>query len=151
MFVTVAPVHLAHQLQLTTWHVGYNETRPACISVRVTFNQQICLNQLQLTCKHICSWSGWTSRYIFYTYLKVLISTIAPDHQACMLQLHKSSYLVFYKLHTISIQHTCLLQLHLITIHVNYICTPPLVMTATIASDHLSSLSQLHLTSSHVF
>ena len=43
------------QLHTTTWHVGYNCTRPTCMSVIVASHQQICLKQLQLTCKHICS------------------------------------------------------------------------------------------------
>ena len=53
MFVTVVPDRLAHQLQFITWHVGYNFTGPASMSVRVASHQQICLNQMQLTCKHI--------------------------------------------------------------------------------------------------
>ena len=46
MFVAVAPDHLTHQLQLnlTSMRVCYS-----CIYL------QICLNQLQLTNKHICS------------------------------------------------------------------------------------------------
>ena len=46
MFVAVSPHHLARRLQLnsTSMHVCYS-----CIY------QQICLNQLQLTNKHICS------------------------------------------------------------------------------------------------
>ena len=46
MFVAVAPDHMARQLQLnsTSMHV--------CLSC---IYQQICLNQLQLTYKHVCS------------------------------------------------------------------------------------------------
>ena len=88
------------QLHPTTWHFGYNCTLTACMSVRIASNQQICLNQLQLTRKHICSCEGGTIRYICYTCFisavmslcsyttNGLVSTIAPDHQACMLQLH---------------------------------------------------------------
>ena len=50
------------QLHSTTWHVGYNCTLTACMSVRVASHQQICLNQLQLTSKHIYSCGDWTSR-----------------------------------------------------------------------------------------
>ena len=79
------------QLHPTTWHAGYNCTLPACMSIRVASHQQICFNQLQLTCKHICSCGGWTSKYICYTCLRHtvmtqcsyltngLVSTIAPD------------------------------------------------------------------------
>ena len=42
------------QLHPATWHVSYNCTLPACISVRIASHQQICFYQLQLTCKHIC-------------------------------------------------------------------------------------------------
>ena len=45
-------------LHSTTWHVGYNCTITAYMSVRVTSYQQICLNELQLTSKHICSCGG---------------------------------------------------------------------------------------------
>ena len=44
MFVAVAPGHLARRLQLN-W----------TSSISVSIYQQICLNQLQLTNKHICS------------------------------------------------------------------------------------------------
>ena len=88
------------QLHPSTWHVDYNCTLTACMSVRIASHQQICLNQLQLTSKHICCCQGWTIRYICYTCLisaimslcsypiNGLVSTLAPDHQACMLQLH---------------------------------------------------------------
>ena len=63
MFVTVASGHLAHQVQ-------------ACISVRfantfvvVGLCQQVCLLHLPLT----------------HSYVNGLLSTIAPDYQACML------------------------------------------------------------------
>ena len=46
MFVAVAPDHLARQLQLNSASMHVCES---CIY------QQICLNQLQLTYKHICS------------------------------------------------------------------------------------------------
>ena len=46
MFVAVAPDHLSHRLQLNSTSMHVCES---CIY------QQICLNQLQLTYKHICS------------------------------------------------------------------------------------------------
>ena len=46
------------KLHLTTWHVSYNCTLKACMFVRVASHQHICLNQLQLTSKHICSCGG---------------------------------------------------------------------------------------------
>ena len=45
----VAPNHLACR---------YNCLLTACMSVRVASHQQICLNQLQLTSKRICSCGG---------------------------------------------------------------------------------------------
>ena len=65
MFVAVAPDHLARRLQLnlTSMHVC-----KSCIY------QQICLNQLQLTNKHICSCVAEpTSIYV----------TLASDAQIC--------------------------------------------------------------------
>ena len=65
MFVAVAPDHLARQLQLnsTSMHVCWS-----CIF------QQICLNQLQLTNKHLCSCVAEpTGIYV----------TLASDPQIC--------------------------------------------------------------------
>ena len=122
------------------------------MSVRAASHQQICLNQLQQTSKPICSCGGGTSRYICYTCLRSAVmslcsyptngpvSTIAPDHQACMLQLYLTSSHVFI----ICLLSACLLQFHLISIHVYYICNRQSTMSVTIAFDHLPCLSQLH-------
>ena len=149
------------QLHLTTWHVGYNNycTLTACMSVRVAPHQQKCLNQLQLTSNHICSCGGSTSRYICYTCLRPavmslclhqtnrLVSTIPPDHQSCMLQLHLTSSHVFIicllsacmSVTVSSYQHPCILHLHQTINHVCKDCIWPFAMPFIVA-----------LTSSHV-
>ena len=65
MFVSVAPHHLARRLQLnsTSMHVCYS-----CIY------QQICLNPLQLTYKHICSCVAEPAG---------IYVTLASDQQLC--------------------------------------------------------------------
>ena len=133
------------QLHLTTWHIGYNCTLTACMSVRVAPHQQICLNQLQLTIKH--------TRYIFYTCLRPtvmslssyptngLVSTIAPGHQACMLQLHLTSSHVFIicllsvcmSVAVSSYQHPYILHLHKTINHVCNNCIRPFATPFTVA------------------
>ena len=120
------------RLHPATWHVGYNCTLPACMSVRVAFHQQVCLNQLQLTCEHICSCGGYTSRYICYTCLSRTVMslcssgmyvTVAPDTQPSCLLSACMSYSFILSAST-------------------YIKFAP---------DHQPCHSQLHLTSSYVF
>ena len=117
MFVAVAPDHL------TTWHVGFIYTRPACMSVRIASHPQICLNQLQLTYKHICSCGAESAGICPYarTQLTVHVSIIAQKyHQPYILQLHLTSshgfmkcILSAYMSVTISsYQHPCILHLH---------------------------------------
>ena len=67
MFVAVAPGHLACRLQLnsTSMHVCWS-----CIY------QQICLNQLQLTYKHICSCVAEPAG---------IYVTLASDPQICLM------------------------------------------------------------------
>ena len=149
------------KLHPTTLHVSYNYTLTACMSVRVASYQQLCLNKLQLTGKHICSCRGWTSRYICYNCLRPavlslcsyptngLVSTIAPDHQACTLQMHLTSSHVFIicllstcmGVTVSSYQHPCILHLHQTINHVCNNCIRPYAMHC---------ISQLHLTSSHL-
>ena len=76
MFVTVAPGHLVHRLQLrsTSMHFFW-----------VTSHQQVCLKQLELTCKYIYSCLGWTSRYLRYTCLRPTVMSpimLIPDKRA---------------------------------------------------------------------
>ena len=118
--VTIAHDHLARRLQLhpTSMHVCCS-----CISPVDS------LKQLQLTCKHICS-CGVTSSCICYICLRPvvispvfirLVSTDAPDHQACRLQLHLTNCHVFIScilsacmsVTVSSYQHPCMLHLHL--------------------------------------
>ena len=141
------------QLHTTTWHVVYNCPLTACMSVRGASHQQIWLNQLQLTSKHIRSCGGWTSRYICDTCLRPavmslfsyptngLVSTIAPDHQACMLQLHLTSSHVFIicllsacmSVTVSSYQRPCILHLHQTINHVCNNCIRPFAMPFTVA------------------
>ena len=133
----------------TTWHVNYNKTRPACISVRLAFYQQMCLKQLQLTYQHICSCVAVTSRYICYTCLRPTVmsicsyptngleNTIAQDHQACF---YSCTWLTVMPLLVAYYQHACLLQFHLINIHVYYICTRPSSMSLTVVYNQKSYL-----------
>ena len=87
------------------------------MSVRVVSHQQICFNQLQLTCNHICS-CGPEPAGIYVT--------LASDHQFCPYDITETAS---------SYMHSCIVHLHPAISH---------------GSDHLSCLSQLHLTSSHV-
>ena len=76
-----------------------------------------------------------------------LVSTIAPDHHACILQLHMTISHVFMRrilsscmsVTVSSYQHPCLLHLH-----------RPSAMSVTIATCHFPCIYQLHLTSSHI-
>ena len=135
------------------WHVGYNCLLTACMSFRVASHQQIYLNQLKLTSKHICSCGGWTSRYICYTCLRPtgmclwsyptngLVNTIAPDIQACMLQLHLTNSHVFIlcllsacmSVTVSSYQHPCILHLHQTINHVCNNSIRPFAMPFTVA------------------
>ena len=135
------------QLHPTTWHVDYICTLTACMSVRVASRQQICLNQLQLTSKHISSCGGRTC----YTCLRpsvmslcsypTNVSTIAPDHQACMLHLHQTSSHVLIicllsacmSVTVSSYQHPCILHLHQTINHVGNNCIRPFTMPITVA------------------
>ena len=126
--------------------------------VRVTSHQQICLNQLQLTCKYICSCWG-LNKQVCMLHLPCLrpavmslcsyptnglVSTIAPYHQACKLQLClNSSYVFISCIITISIHVFCSFILSA-SMYINY------AMAVTIAFDHLQCLSQFNITSNHV-
>ena len=94
MFVSVALDHLARRLQLnsTSMHVCYS-----CIY------QQMCLNKLQLTNNHTCCCVAIPAG-IYVTFClrpavmslcsyptNKLVSTITPDHHACILQLRLTS------------------------------------------------------------
>ena len=112
--------------------------------------QQICLNQLQLTNKHICSCvAELTGIYVTLACsysTNGLVSTIAPDHHACILQLHLTSSHGFIR-HMLSAcmsvtvssyQHPCILHLHSTISHVCNNCALPFPMTLTIASKQQS-------------
>ena len=91
----------------------------------------------------------------------LLVSTIAPDHQACMFQLHLGSSHVFiscilsaYRSVTFSsYQHPCILHLHLTISHVCNNCIQPFALSFTVApnqqsiSNHMCCLLHLHQTS----
>ena len=62
------PTDMFVAVSTTTWHVSCNQTRPACMSVKSCIYQQICLNQLQLTYKLICS--------IYYTCLRSTVMSL---------------------------------------------------------------------------
>ena len=144
MCVAVAPDHLARRLQLnsTSMHVC-----KSCIY------QHICLNQLQLTNNHICSCVAEpTGIYVTLTSdpqmslcsypINGLVSTIAPDHHACILQLHLTSSHVFIwcilsacmSVTVSAYQHPCILHLHPIISHVCNNCTWPFPLSLTVAS-----------------
>ena len=72
-----------------------------------------------------------------------LVSTIAPDHHACILQLHMTSIDVFIRrilsactsVIVSSYQHSCILHLHPTTSHVCNNCTLPFPMSLAIVSN----------------
>ena len=118
MFDTVAPDQLARRLQLnsTSTHVSTG-----------------CFNQLQLTCKHICSCGAEPAgchRPIIMTLCSYttdeLVSTLAPDDHACTLQSHHTNSHVFmscilsaYMSVTVSCyQHACIIHLNQTISHV---------------------------------
>ena len=110
----------------------------------IVFHQQIYVNHFQLTCN--TSVVVGLTRYICYTCFtpevrslcsyptNQLVSTIAPDHQACMLQFHLTSSLVFIScilsafmsVTVLTYQHPCILYLHLNISHVCKNCRPVL-------------------------
>ena len=97
-----------------------------------------------------------------------LVRTIAPDHHACILQLHLTSSHVFIRrilsacmsVTVLSYQHPCILYLHPTISHVCNNCTRPFPMSfnscikrAVISFCKLvpaSMLIYLHLTSIHI-
>ena len=116
--------------------------------------QQIYLNQFQLTCS-----TSEVVELICYTCLRPtvrslcshptnwLVSTIAPDHQACMLQLHQTSSHFFsiscilstYMSVTVSsYQHPCILHVHRTNSHVGNNCIRPFAMHFTVAPNQQS-------------
>ena len=112
--------------------------------------QQICLNQFQLTNKHICSYVAEpTGIYVTLACsysTNGLVSIIAQDHHACILQLHLTSSHVYIR-HMLSAcmsvtvssyQHPCILHLHSTISHVCNNCALPFPMPLTIASKQQS-------------
>ena len=81
-----------------------------------------------------------------------LVSTIAPDHQVCMLQLHLTSSHVliscilsaYMSVTVSSYQYPCILHLHPIS-HVCINCIRPFAMSLTAAHKKQSCLLNLHL------
>ena len=75
-----------------------------------------------------------------------LVSTIAPDHHGCILQLHMTSSHVFIRcilsackpVTVSSYQHPCIIHLHPTISHVCNNCTLPFLMSLTIASNQQS-------------
>ena len=75
-----------------------------------------------------------------------LVSKIAPDHHACILQLHLTSSHVFISriisacmsVTVSSYQHPCILHLHLTISHVCNNCTWQFPMSLTVASNQKS-------------
>ena len=138
MFVAVAPDHLA-QLNSTRMHV-----------CKICIYQLICLNQLQLTYKHICSCVLKLAGIYVQTRSSYqtnrLVSTIAPDHHACILQLHLPSSHVFIScilsacisVTVSSYQDPCILHLHPTISHVCNNCTWPFPISLTVACNQQS-------------
>ena len=135
--------------------------------VRVASHQQICLKQLQLTCKHICS-CGVEPAGVFVTLASDqklcplcshptngLVSTVAPDHQACMLQLQMNSSHVFIScilsacisvtVSYYSYRHPCMFHLHPTISHVCSSCIRSFAMSLTVTSNQQPCLLNLHL------
>ena len=120
-------------------------------------NQQvICYTCLRRADMSLCSYQS-----------NGLVSTIAPDHHACILQLHMTSSHVFIRgilsactsVTVSSYQHPCILHLHPTISHVSNKCTLPFPMPLTIASNQQSyqtcayvhaCLILLHRTSIHI-
>ena len=75
-----------------------------------------------------------------------LVSTIAPDHHGCILQLHMTSSHVFIRrilsactsVPVSSYRHPCILHLHPTISHVCNNCTRPFLMSLTVASNQQS-------------
>ena len=75
-----------------------------------------------------------------------LVSTIAPDHHACILQFQLTSSHVYIRrilsacmsVTVSSYQHPCILHLHPAISHVCKNCTGPLPMSLTVASNQQS-------------
>ena len=97
-----------------------------------------------------------------------LVSTIAPAHHSCILQLHLTSSLVFISwilsaclsLTVSFYQDPCILHLHPTISHVCNICIQPFPMSLTVASNQQSylltcdykhaGLIHLHQTNTHI-
>ena len=131
------------QLHSSTWQIGYT-SRYGLIScnwltntsVVVWLNKQVYIyvtlaSDTQI-CPYICSYPT-----------NGPVSTIAPSHHECILQLHMTRCHVFIRrilsectsVTVSSYQHPCILHLHLAISHVCNNCTPPFPMSFTIASN----------------
>ena len=113
------------------------------MSVRVPSHQQVCLNKLQLNCKliFICG----LSQQIYMLHLRQTPSYVTmPVHQTIRHVCYRCTWPAAMSFYVDYYQHTCVLQFHLVSIHVYYFCTRP--MSVTITSSHLPFLSQVHLT-----
>ena len=112
------PRHHCHRSAdiFTITQIGLCGTGPAYMSET---SRRMCYNFLRPAVMCLCSYP--TNR---------LVSTIAPDQHASILQLHLTSSHVFISSYY---QHACLLQFHLIRTHVYYICARPTAMSITIA------------------
>ena len=127
MFVAVAPDHLAHPLQLnsTSMHV-----------CQICIYQLICLNQLQLTYKHICSCVAKPA--VIYVTL-ASDPQLVPDSQAGKHNCTRPSCMYF----TVAPElQPCLYKLHTISMYVCYSFILSGSMYITFAPDHQPCLNK---------
>ena len=143
----------------TNRHVCCSCTRPPGTSVTIKLNQHACLCELHLPTVWIsCNWLTstyevvWLNQQVYMLHLpqthsyvlcsfptNKLVSTIAPDHHACILQLHLTKSHVFIScilsacmsVTVSSYQGPCIFHLHRIISHVcnNYIWQIPMPLT----------------------
>ena len=142
---TIAPDYPACILQQPCLYKLHTINMHVCYSC---IYQQICLNQLQLTYKYIyiCLRPAVMSLSSYPT--NRLVSTIVPDHHACILQLHLTSSHVFIScilstcmsVTVSSYQDPSILHLHPPISHVCNNCVWPFPMSLTVASNQQSYL-----------
>ena len=151
-------------LLLNKRHMCYSCTWPPGMSVTVALSQHAFLLELHLTSRYFwisCNWLASISVVVGAEPVGIsvtlasdpavmslcsyptnkLVSTIAPDNQSCVLQLHlTSSHVLIISLLSAcmsvtvsSYQHPCILTLHQTINHICNNCTRPFVMPFTVA------------------
>ena len=135
------------------------KTRPARMSVRVASTSRY----VWISCNWLTNTSVvvWLNQQVYMLHLPQthsyvpmhvptnrLVSTIAPDHHACILQLHLTSSHVFtccilstcMSVTVSSYQDPCIIHLHPTISHVCNNCIQPFLMSLTAASKQQSYL-----------